>query len=98
MTNVSATERQSAVLAIIEAEIAAGRPVANMAELSQVLARSADELAPLLDALEHLGFITRIRNRRRNIWLCSPSMRMAPDHHLILKLTRRGYLVRKGEP
>ena len=90
------TERQAAVLTIIEDEIAAGGPPPNTVELSRGTTFSTGEIARILDALEHLGFITRIPGRRRNIRLCSPSVRMAPDDHLVAELTRRGYLVRRA--
>lgn len=93
-TKSGATERQSAVLTFIEDEIAAGRSVPNTVEIARHAEYSTGEVARILDALEHMGFITRISGRRRNIRLCSPSVRMAPDDHLIAELTRRGYLVR----
>jgi DNA-binding MarR family transcriptional regulator len=95
MTRIGVTERQSAVLAAIENEIAGGRPSPNTVELSRATGFGNGEIARILDALEYLGFITRIRGRRRNIRLCSPSVKMAPDEHLVAELTRRGYLVRK---
>ena len=93
--NLAVTERQSRVLTHIEDEIAAGRPVPNTVELSKATGIGTGEIARILDALEYAGFITRIKGRRRNIRLCSPSVKMAPDDHLISELTARGYLVRK---
>jgi len=90
------TERQSVVLSFIEDEIAAGRPSPNTVEIAKHAQYSTGEVARILDALEHMGYITRIFGRRRNIRLCSPSVKMAPDEHLIAELTRRGYLVRSG--
>lgn len=88
------TERQSAVLVVIEDEIAAGKAAPNTVELARATGYSTGEIARILDALEYMGYITRIQGRRRNIRLCSPSVRMAPDDHLVAELTRRGYLVR----
>lgn len=96
MTKIGVTERQSAVLTAIEDEVAHGRPSPNTVELALTTGYSNGEIARILDALEYLGFITRIPRRMRNIRLCSPSVRMAPDDHLIAELTRRGYLVRKA--
>lgn len=93
---IGTTERQAAVLAIIEDAINAGQPAPNTSELSRAAGIGNGELARILDALEHMGFITRIRGRQRNIRLCSPSIKMAPDDHLVAELTRRGYLVRKA--
>ncbi len=98
MNWVGVTERQGAVLARIEDEIGAGRPVPNTVELANATGYSTGEIARILDALEYMGYITRIPRRRRNIRLCSPSVRMAPDDHLVSELTRRGYLVRKAVP
>ena len=96
--SVGATERQAAVLTAIEDAIAAGRPAPNTVELARSAGYSTGEIARILDALEHMGYITRLRGRRRNIRLCSPSVKMAPDEHLVAELTRRGYLVRKALP
>ena len=90
------TERQAAVLGAIEDAIAAGQASPNTVELARLTGYSTGEIARILSALEYMGFITRIVGRRRNIRLCSPSVRMAPDEHLVAELTRRGYLVRKG--
>lgn len=97
MTKLGITERQAAVLAAIEDEIAAGRPAPNTVELARATAYSTGEIARILDALKYMGHITRIPGRRRNIRLCTPSVKMAPDDHLVAELTRRGYLVRKGQ-
>ena len=96
MIRQGTTERQALVLTAIEDEIAAGRAAPNTVELARATSFSTGEIARILDALEYMGYITRIPNRRRNIRLCSPSVRMAPDDHLIAELTRRGYLVRKA--
>jgi DNA-binding MarR family transcriptional regulator len=96
MSRIGVTERQAAVLNVIEDEVAVGRPSPNTVELARACGFSTGEIARILDALEYMGFISRIPNRRRNFRLCSPSVRMAPDDHLIAELTRRGYLVRKG--
>jgi DNA-binding MarR family transcriptional regulator len=93
---IGVTERQAAVLAAIEDEVAAGHPSPNTVELSRRTGYSTGEIARILDALEHTGFITRIPGRRRNIRLCSPCVKMAPDDHLVAELTRRGYLVRRA--
>ncbi len=93
---IGVTERQALVLAIIEDEVSAGRPPPNTVELANRLGFSTGEIARILDALEHIGFVTRIPGRRRNIRLCSPSVRMAPDDHIVVELTRRGNLVRKA--
>ncbi|MCK9553105.1 hypothetical protein [Aquamicrobium sp.] len=98
MTRVGVTERQGLVLAAIEDEIAAGRPSPNTVDLSRMAGFSTGEIARILDALQYMGFITRIPGRRRNIRLCSPSVKMAPDDHLVAELTRRGYLVRQAQP
>ncbi|WP_324741660.1 hypothetical protein U8326_00310 [Tsuneonella sp. CC-YZS046] len=90
------TERQSAVLTCLEDEIATGKPPPNTVELARATGYSTGEIARILDALEYMGYITRIVGRRRNIRLCSPSVKMAPDDHLIAELTRRGYLIRKA--
>lgn len=96
MTPVGVTERQAAVLTAIEDAVAGGQPSPNTVELAAAAGISTGEVARILDALEHMGFITRIRGRRRNIRLCSPSVKMAPDEHLVAELTHRGYLVRKA--
>ena len=96
MTRIGVTERQGSVLTVIEDEVARGRPSPNTVELARATGIGTGEIARILDALEYMGFITRIVGRRRNIRLCSPSVRMAPDDHLISELTRRGYLVRKA--
>ncbi len=96
MTKVGVTERQSEVLTFIENEIAAGRPSPNTVEIAKQADYSTGEVSRILDALEHMGYITRIVGRRRNIRLCTPSVKMAPDEHLVAELTRRGYLVRKA--
>lgn len=96
MTMIGTTERQATVLTLIEDAIAAGRPAPNTVELARASTFGTGEIARILDALEHMGYVTRIPGRRRNIRLCSPSVKMAPDDHLIAELTRRGYLVRKG--
>lgn len=96
MTRIGVTERQSAVLVAIEDEVGSGRPPPNTVELARATGYSTGEIARILDALQYMGFITRTPGRRRNIRLCSPSVRMAPDDHLIAELTRRGYLVRKA--
>ncbi len=96
MTRIGVTERQAPVLAIIEDEIAAGRPSPNTVELAQQTTYGTGEIARILDALEYIGYITRIHGCRRNIRLCSPSVKMAPDDHLVSELTRRGFLVRKA--
>jgi len=96
MSKVGVTERQSEVLTFIEDEIAAGRPSPNTVEIARKVTYSTGEVARILDALEHMGYITRLAGRRRNIRLCSPSVKMAPDDHLIAELTRRGYLIRKS--
>jgi len=96
MMRIGVTERQAPLLAMIEDEIAAGRPSPNTVELARATGYSTGEIARILDALQHMGYITRIHGRRRNIRLCSPSVRMAPDEHLVAELTRRGYLVRKA--
>lgn len=96
MTRIGVTERQSTVLNFIEDELEAGRPVPNTSELARTTGYGNGEIARILDALEHMGYITRIRGRQRNIRLCSPSVKMAPDDHLVAELTRRGYLVRKA--
>ena len=83
MSRIGVTERQAAVLTVIEDEVAAERPSPNTVELARACGFSTGEIARILDALEYMGFITRIPNRRRNIRLCSPSVRMAPDDHLI---------------
>jgi DNA-binding MarR family transcriptional regulator len=93
---IGVTERQSIILAHIEDEIAAGRPAPNTVELAKHSTFSTGEVARILDALEHMGYITRIIGRRRNIRLCPPSVKMAPDDHLIAELTQRGYLVRQA--
>ena len=93
--NVAVTERQSAILTMIEDEVAHGRPVPNTVELARGCGYSTGEVARILDALEYFGAITRIPGRKRNIRLCSPSVAMAPDDHLVSELTKRGYLVRK---
>ena len=97
MTKRGVTERQAAVLTVIEDEVACGRPSPNTVELATATGYSTGEIARILDGLEYMGFITRIRGRRRNIRLCSPSVRMARDDHLIAELTRRGHLVRKAQ-
>jgi DNA-binding MarR family transcriptional regulator len=96
MTKVGVTERQSEVLTFIENEIAAGRPSPNTVEIAKRAGYSTGEVSRILDALEHMGYITRIFGRRRNIRLCTPSVKMATDEHLVAELTRRGYLVRKA--
>jgi DNA-binding MarR family transcriptional regulator len=96
MSRIGVTERQSAVLAFIEDEVAAGHAVPSTSEISREVGYGTGEVARILDALEYMGYITRIRGRRRNIRLCSPSVKMAPDDHLVAELTRRGYLVRKA--
>jgi DNA-binding MarR family transcriptional regulator len=93
---IGTTERQASVLTVIEDTINAGGPAPNTTELAQATGISNGELARILDALEFMGFITRIRGRRRNIRLCSPAIKMASDDHLVAELTRRGYLVRKA--
>lgn len=95
-SSVNVTESQSQVLTLIEDEIAAGRIVPNTVEISKKFGIGTGDVARILDALEHMGYITRISGRHRNIRLCSPSVKMAPDGHLIAELTRRGYLVRKA--
>lgn len=92
---VGVTERQAQILAFIEDEVAAGRASPNTREISEHVGFGTGDVARILDALEHMGYITRIVGRQRNIRLCSPSVRMAPDDHLVSELTRRGYLVRK---
>lgn len=96
MNRIGVTERQTAVLTAIEDEVAEGHPSPNTVELSRITGFSTGEISRILDALEYMGFITRIAGRRRNIRLCSPSVKMAPDEHLVAELTRRGYLVRKA--
>ena len=91
------TERQSEVLSIIEDEIAKGAPPPNTVELARKTGFSTGEIARILSFLEYVGFITGIPRRRRNIRLCSPSVRMAPDDHLVAELTSRGYLVRRAQ-
>ena len=94
---VATTPRQGAVLAFIEDEITAGRASPNTVEIARHLGWSTGEIARILDALQHYGFITRIPRTRRNIRLCSPSVKQAPDDHLISELEARGYWVRKGD-
>ena len=77
------------MLGFIESEIAAGHLSPNTVEIARNLACSTGEVARILDALEHLGYITRLAGRRRNIRLCSPSVKMAPDDHLVAELNRR---------
>ena len=96
MGKIGVTERQSEVLTFIEDEIAAGRPSPNTVEIAKKVNYSTGEVSRILDALEHMGDITRLIGRRRNIRLCSPSVKMAPDDHLIAELTRRGCLVREA--
>lgn len=96
MNKIGVTERQSQVLTFIEDEVAAGRPSPNIVEIAKMASYSTGEVARILDALEHMAYITRFTGRRRNIRLCSPSVTMAPDDHLVAELTRRGYLVRKA--
>jgi DNA-binding MarR family transcriptional regulator len=96
MTKVGVTERQSEVLTFIENEIAAGRPSPNTVEIAKQAGYSTGEVSRILDAPEHMGYITRIFGRRRNIRLCTPSVKMAADEHLVAELSRRGYLVRKA--
>lgn len=96
MRSAGTTERQALVLTAIEDAIAAGRPAPNTVEIAQATGFSLGEIARILDALQHIGFITRLPGRKRNIRLCSPSVMMAPDEHLIAELTKRGYLVRKA--
>lgn len=93
---IGVTERQSAVLTLIEDQVADGHAPPNTVEIARGCGYGTGEVARILDALESMGYITRIRGRRRNIRLCSPSVRMAPDDHLVSELTRRGYLVRKA--
>lgn len=95
-TKIGVTERQSEVLTFIEDEIAAGRPSPNTVEIAKRAGFSTGEVSRILDALEYMGYITRLFGRRRNIRLCTPSVKMAPDDHLIAELTRRGYLVRQA--
>ena len=94
MTRLGMTERQAEVLTAIEDAIAAGLPSPNTVELARTTGYGTGEIARILDALEFAGYIIRIPRRRRNIRLCSPSVAMAPDDHLIAELTKRGYLVR----
>jgi len=96
MTKVGVTERQSEALTFIENEIAEGRPSTNTVEIAKQAGYSTGKVSRILDALKHMGYLTRIFFRRRNIRLCSPSVKMAPDEHLVAELTRRGYLVRKA--
>lgn len=93
---IGVTEKQAQMLALIEDEIAAGRPSPNTVEMAKALAVGTGEISRMLDALEHMGYITRIPGRHRNIRLCSPSVKMAPDDRLVSELTKRGYLVRKA--
>lgn len=88
----AATERQSRVLAFIEAEVNAGRPAPNTVEIARHCQFSTGEIARILDALERIGFITRIPRTWRNIRLCSPAVKM---DQLVAELTARGYLVHK---
>lgn len=89
------TEKQGYALQFLEDEIAAGRPVPNTVEIARHLECGHGEVARILDALQHLGYITRIPGRRRNIRLCTPGVKMASDEHLIAELNSRGYLIRK---
>lgn len=88
------TERQMAVLAHIEQEIGEGRAPPNTVELSRHTGYSTGEIARILHCLQGLGYITRIPGRRRNIRLCSPLVKMAPDEHLVAELLSRGYFVK----
>lgn len=93
--NTVVTPRQGQVLTFIEDEINAGRVLPNTVEIARHCGFSTGEIARILDALEHFGYITRLRGMKRNIRLCSPSVKQAPDQHLIDELTRRRYFVRK---
>lgn len=96
MAKVGVTERQSVILEIVEDQVAAGNAAPSTVELSKRSGFSTGEIARILDALEYMGYITRIAGRRRNIRLCSPSVKMAPDDHLMAELAKRGYLIRKA--
>lgn len=48
----------------------------NTAEIARACGYSTGEIARILDAPEHMGYITRIPGRRRNIRLCLPSVKM----------------------
>lgn len=91
------TERQSAMLAVIEDEVGSRSPPPNTVELARATGTSTGKLVPVLDALEYMGVPIRIRGRRRNIRRCSPSVAMAPDEHLVCEPTRRFYLVRRAQ-
>ncbi len=95
MTKVGVTERQSRILEIIEDEVTADNAAPNTIELATRSRYSTGEISRILDALQFMGYITRVPGRRRNIRLCSPSIRMARDEQLIAELTTRGYFVRK---
>ena len=72
---IGVTERQSEVLTFIEDEIAAGRPSPNTVEISKHAGYRTSEVLRILNALEHTCYITRMFGRRRNIRLCSPSVK-----------------------
>ena len=95
MTKVGVTERQSAILEIVEDEVTTDNAAPSTVELSKRTGYSTGEIARILDALEYMDYITRITGRRRNIRLCSPAVKMAPDDYLVAELTKRGYLGRE---
>ncbi len=64
------TEKQSQALDFIEGEMAAGRAVPNTVEIGRHLDCGNGEVARILDALQHIGYITRIPGRR-GLLLCS---------------------------
>lgn len=90
MTKIGVTERQSRILETIEDEVTAGNAAPNTIELATRSGYSTGEISRILDALQFMGYITQVPGRRRNIRLCSPSVRMAPYEQLIAELTKRG--------
>lgn len=93
--NQVVTPRQSQVLTFIEDQIGRGFASPNTVEIARHCQFSTGEVARILDALEHFGFITRLRGVRRNIRLCQPAVKQASDSQLIDEMTRRGYFIRK---
>jgi DNA-binding transcriptional regulator YhcF (GntR family) len=98
MNKPGITDRMTAVFCKIEDEIEAGNAAPSTTELAKHCGYSTGEIARILDALERMGYISRIVGRRRNIKLTSPGVTMAADEHLIAELNKRGYMVRKPLP
>ena len=79
MTRLSITAAQAKLLALIEAEIAAGRPVPSYDEMAASMdLKSRSGIHRLVTGLEERGRIVRLPNRARSIALLPEPAPPAP--------------------